>query len=72
MSPTTPRLNAAFFWECPVCQRAYPRPEAAARCHSGPRQGPSTLTAPLVRCSELPALEGHLLTLTGWLEADQA
>jgi hypothetical protein len=70
MSPT-PRLNPDFLWECAVCQRAYRRPEAAARCHP-PAQGPPTAIAPLVRCAELAALEGHLLALTGWLEADQA
>ena len=41
-----------------------------SHCPSEP--GQRTVIAPLVRCAELPGLEGHPLALTGWLEAEQA
>ena len=70
LSPT-PRLNADFFWECPACRRPYRNPQHAAECPCPRPQQPPALVAPLVRCSELPAFDGHPLALTGWLEADQ-
>ena len=70
MSPR-PRLNADFLWECPVCHRPYRNPQRAADC-TCPAKKPPAVAAPLVHCSELPMFDGHLLALTGWLEADQA
>ena len=69
--PPAPRLNADFLWECPVCHCPYRHPQRAADC-ACPANKPPTVAAPLVRCSELPMFDGHLLALTGWLEADQA
>jgi len=66
-----PRLNAEFLWESPVCHRTYRHPQRAAD-RACPAKKPLTVAAPLVRCSELPMFDGHLLVLTGWLEADQA
>ena len=66
-----PRLNAEFLWECPACHRPYRNPQRAADCGC-PVKKPLTVAAPLVRCAELPMFEGHLLALTGWLEAEQA
>jgi hypothetical protein len=66
-----PRLNADSLWECPACYRPYRHPQRAADC-ACPARKPLTVAAPLVRCSELPMFDGHLLALTGWLEADQA
>jgi hypothetical protein len=48
-----------------------PPPQRAADC-ACPAKKPPTVAAPLVRCSELPMVDGHYLALTGWLEADQA
>jgi hypothetical protein len=70
--PPTPRLNAAFYWECPACHRPFPRPEQAAECPCPSPKAPTTIVAPLVRSTELPMWEGHLVALTGWLEAEQA
>jgi hypothetical protein len=69
--PPAPHLNAEFLWECPVCHRPYRHPQRAADC-ACPAKKPLTVAAPLVRCSELPMFDGHLLALTRWLEADQA
>jgi len=67
-----PRLTPEFFWECPACRRPFPKPDQAAQCPCPGLERPPTLIAPLVRCAELPGLEGHPVALTGWLEAEQA
>ena len=70
--PPAPRLNADFAWECPACHRSFRRPEQAARCPCPSPKRPAAIVAPLVRCGELPMWDGHLVALTGWLEAEQA
>ena len=44
-----------------------PRPATVPR-----RVTPPRISAPLARCSALPAFDGHPVALTGWLDADQA